>query len=211
MTRRVVLASGSPRRRELLAALIADFDVVASNVDEPPVTGDPIFGAMQLASAKAVAVATDNPEAIVIGADTVVHDGLRDLGKPATEAEAADMLRHLRAREHRVITGVMVVGRDAVTAIASISSVTLADMDDAAIDAYVASGRPMDKAGAYAIQDDDVPTVDHMSGCYCGVMGLPLWKVRALLIETGVDAADPSLTYPRCADCPERPTGHPPA
>lgn len=202
---RVVLASGSPRRRELLAALIADFEVIVSDVPEPPIDGDPVFGALQLASAKAVAVANHNAGAIVIGADTVVHDGTRDYGKPVSPEAATEMLRALRDRAHRVITGVMVVGRDAVSAIASVSTVTLAAMDDAAIDAYVASGRPLDKAGAYAIQDDDVPTVQRLAGCFCGVMGLPLWKVRALLIETGIEAADPSQTYSRCASCPERP------
>lgn len=207
--RRLILASGSPRRRELLAALVTDFEVIASNVEEPPIAGDPVSGALQLASAKAVAVAVENPGCIVIGADTVVYDGPpgqgHDYGKPASPVAAVAMLRALRGRAHHVVTSVVIVGRDAVTAVTSVSSVTLAALDDARIDAYVASGRPLDKAGAYAIQDEDVPTVARLDGCYCGVMGLPLWKVQRLLLETGIDAADPSRTHLRCASCPERP------
>ena len=77
-------------------------------------------------------------------------------------------------------------------------------MDDAAVDAYVASRRPLDKAGAYAIQDEDVPTVAALHGCYCSVMGLPLWRTRDLLADMGVLAREPHLALPRCAACPER-------
>jgi septum formation protein len=80
-------------------------------------------------------------------------------------------------------------------------------MDDEAVERYVASGRPLDKAGAYAIQDEDVPTVASLEGCYCCVMGLPLWRLRALLLEAGVNARKPHQRIPRCATCPERPQG----
>ena len=81
---------------------------------------------------------------------------------------------------------------------------TLAGLDDGTIAEYVASGRPLDKAGGYAIQDEDVPTVHSLEGCYCGVMGLPLWLTRGLLQARGISCADPSATFPRCAVCPER-------
>jgi septum formation protein len=80
----------------------------------------------------------------------------------------------------------------------------MAALPDAAIEAYVASGRPLDKAGAYAIQDEDVPTVASWSGCYCAVMGLPLWRVRVLLEQAGVRCGSPDAAFARCAACPER-------
>lgn len=204
--RRLILASGSPRRKELLAALVADFDVQVSNAPEEPVTGDPVEGATRLALRKARVVAEEHPGEIVIGADTVVHDGTRDLGKPANATEAAAMLRALRGRKHRVVTGVAVIsdGRERTTA--SVARVELATLDDEVIAAYVESGRPLDKAGAYAIQDEDVPTVEAYSGCYCAVMGLPLWSLRGLLDDAGIATTDPGVCFARCATCPDRPS-----
>lgn len=228
---RVVLASASPRRREFLAALLSDFDAIPSEIDEP-MTGDAESDAMRLACDKARAVAAARPEAIVIGADTIVHDGLRPYAKPASPAEAISILRSLRGREHRVVTGLAVVvpaedDRDAAGAAASpwpadaarrrgragggtrsgfsAARVTLENLSDGAIAAYVASGRPLDKAGAYAIQDEDVPTVAVLNGCYCCVVGLPLWRLRDELLAAGVAAREPHLTFACCADCPERP------
>lgn len=202
---RVILASGSPRRKELLAALIEDFDLVVSDVPEDPVIGDPAAGAVALARNKARAVADRYPGATVIGADTVVHDGARDVGKPANPGEAREMLRALQGRPHRVATGIAVLRNTDEWTASSVARVTLAAMSTHTIEAYVASGRPLDKAGAYAIQDDDVPTVASFAGCYCSVMGLPLWTLRELLVEAGLDPREPSQFLARCVSCPDRP------
>jgi len=202
--RRLVLASSSPRRRELLAALLDDFEVVASDVPED-VGDDPIAGAVRLAIEKAQAIAVGTGDVVVVGSDTVVFDESRSYGKPADEEDARAMLSLLSGRSHRVATGIAVVSPGTgVRSGVSIATVRMAAMDPAAIDAYVASGRPLDKAGAYAIQDEDIPTVAGLDGCYCCVMGLPLWHLRALLVDAGVDCKDPGATFARCAECPER-------
>jgi septum formation protein len=198
-----VLASGSPRRRELLAALVAEFEVVPSDVPEEA-AGDPVQDALHLAEAKARAVAETASDAVVIGCDTIVHDGRRSYGKPVDAADALRMWRELRGRSHRVVTGVAVVFEGKVLTGHSEAAVTLADLGDETIAQYVASGRPLDKAGAYAIQDDDVPTVARLDGCYCCVVGLPLWRLRGLLERAGVACRKPGETYGRCRACPER-------
>ena len=191
---------------ELLQALVTRFTVAVSNVPEPT-TDDAVHDAVVLARAKASAIASEPAygRAIVIGADTIVHDGTRAYGKPADVTDAFAMLQALRGRTHQVVTGVAVVTRNRSVTAHSLSAVTLSDLTDAEVAAYVASGRPADKAGAYAIQDEDVPTVSHLTGCYCGVMGLPLWKLRELLLSCDVDCASPETTFSRCGDCPERP------
>lgn len=201
---RVVLASGSPRREELLSALTSDFAVITSDVPEP-LTDDAVADAVTLARAKALAVAATVSDAVVIGADTVVYDDLRLYGKPVDTDDAVAMLARLQGRTHHVATGIAVAARGEVHAGVSISEVTLNHLSYDTITRYVASGRPLDKAGAYAIQDEDIPTVSELHGCYCGVMGLPLWLLREELRRIGSSAALPSATYLRCAACPERP------
>ncbi|MCY3880972.1 MAG: Maf family protein [Chloroflexi bacterium] len=199
----VVLASASPRRRELLRALLDEFVVEAAGIDERT-TDDPRADARRLAREKASAVARRHPGAAVIGADTIVHDGERAYGKPGDPETAIAMLRALRGRTHLVATGIAVVSASGAASGVSSSEVTLTDLDDDAIAAYVDTGRPLDKAGAYAIQDEDVPTVSALDGCYCSVMGLPLWRLRALLATAGVVADEPHHALPRCEGCPER-------
>lgn len=201
---RVVLGSASPRRRELLAHILPSFEVRSADVDET-LTASPRDDAARLAVAKARAALALNPSAVVLGADTIVADAARSYGKPRDAADAIAMLKDLVGRPHLVLTGVAVVveGWPPVVAVSE-TVVEMAALDDAAIAAYVASGRPLDKAGAYAIQDEDVPTVARWHGCYCGVMGLPLWRTRDLLAEYGVQASAPHDSLPRCASCPER-------
>ena len=205
---RIVLASASPRRRELLGALIDRFDVVPADIAED-LGPDAREDALRLATDKARAVAAEHPGAIVIGSDTIVHDDERSYGKPADPADAAAMLSRLRGKPHVVTTGVAVVLDGHVEAAFSEVDVHLADMSDAAIAAYVESGRPLDKAGSYAIQDADVPTVHHIDGCYCCVVGLPLWRLKRMLEARGLPCREPSEMLPRCADCPERDSGRP--
>lgn len=157
-----------------------------------------------LASGKARAIAATDSDATVIGSDTIVFDDLRSYGKPESPEDAAAMLNSLAGRSHRVVTAVSVVHGDSEFTAANVSRVLLSDLDDAAVEAYVASGRPLDKAGAYAIQDEDVPTVAALDGCYCGVMGLPLWTLKRALEASGVACSDPSALIPRCGECPAR-------
>jgi septum formation protein len=188
-----------------LAALVDEFDVIPSDFPED-VGDDPVAEAVRLAIEKAQAVGVGTGGAVVVGSDTVVFDESRSYGKPADDEDARAMLSALSGRTHRVATGVAVVSQGAaVRSGVSISTVRMAPMDARAIESYVASGRPLDKAGAYAIQDEDVPTVADLEGCYCCVMGLPLWRLRVLLLAAGVDCRDPGVTFARCAGCPERP------
>ena len=205
---RIVLASASPRRTELLGALIDSFDVVPADIAED-LGPDARADALRLATDKARAVAANHPGALVIGSDTIVHDDERSYGKPTDPADASAMLSRLRGKPHLVTTGVAVVFGGQADAAFSEAEVHLACMSDAAIAAYVASGRPLDKAGSYAIQDADVPTVHHIDGCYCCVVGLPLWRLKRMLEARGVQCREPSETLARCADCPERDSGRP--
>jgi septum formation protein len=200
---RIVLASASPRRTELLGALIDDFDVIPADIAED-LGPDARADALRLATEKARAVAAEPLGALGIGSDTIVHDDERSYGKPADATDASAMLSRLRGRRHLVTTGVAVLFDGQVDAAFSEAEVHLACMSDAAIAAYVASGRPLDKAGSYAIQDADVPTVQHIDGCSCSVVGLPLWRLKRMLEARGVQCREPSKTLARCADCPER-------
>lgn len=181
-----------------------DFEVLAADIPEEA-GSDPLAGAERLAVEKAVAVLAVRPGAVVIGSDTVVFDGHQSYGKPADANEAVTMLLALRGRSHRVATGVAVATAGDVRSGCSVATVTMAALASETVERYVASGRPLDKAGAYAIQDEDVPTVAALDGCYCCVMGLPLWRLWAMLQEAGIPARRPHERIPRCATCPERP------
>lgn len=199
----LVVASTSPRRRELLASLGLRFFVAPSDVDEAALARGrgPADAAVHLALAKARAC--NRPEAIVLAADTmVVLDG-RVLGKPAGAEEAAGMLASLRARVHRVLTGVAVVAPAGESTAVVDSDVRMRDYADAEIAAYVASGDAFDKAGGYGIQSESFRPVEAISGCWCNVMGLPLWTAYAMLRDAGLLAPlSPDRAHARCAACP---------
>lgn len=193
----VVLASASPRRRELLGRLGVEFRIVPSEIEER-LEGAPSRETIAaLALAKARAVAERVGDGVVLGADTVVViDGVA-LGKPSGVEDASAMLRRLRGRTHEVITGVAVVeagsGRAESTAV--VTRVVMADVGDDAIGAYVASGEPFDKAGGYAIQGGGAVLVAGFVGSYSNVVGLPLAATAALLSGFGVPvtfAGDPA-------------------
>ncbi len=200
---RLVLASGSPRRRELLAALSVPFEIDVSNVDESTASPDPVEVARSLAERKARAVASRRPGDVVIGSDTVVALDGRVLGKPADADEARAMLAALRGRSHQVVTGVAVALGGAVTTAHTATTVTMRPYRDEEIEAFIATGSPFDKAGGYAIQDSAFAPVAALEGCECGVIGLPLWTLHDLLQRTGIEASPPALD--RCAACPARP------
>lgn len=183
----LILASASPRRRELLGRICPAFTVVPADVDESLDPGPVAAAVERLALRKARAVAAGARDAVVLAADTVVVvDGVV-LGKPAGPDEARAMLRRLRGRVHEVVTGVAVVdaaGREASLSVTT--RVLMAAYSDATLHAYAASGAPLDKAGAYAIQDRDGALVDGLAGSYTNVVGLPLEATRRLLEGFGV-------------------------
>jgi septum formation protein len=192
---RLVLASGSPRRRELLASLGLDFEVRPVDLDETPRAGEqPEAYVARLAREKAAAalqLGGPGPDELVIAADTVVVLDGELLGKPADPAEARAMLRRLAGREHTVHTGVELAestgaGVRRAAAIAT-SRVRIAPLDDATIAWYVATGEPLDKAGAYAIQDLGALFVETVDGNYTNVVGLPVPTVYRLFRELGED------------------------
>ena len=202
----IILASGSPRRRELLAALGVRFEVDPADVDESTGDHDPVRVAEHLALLKARTVAARHPNAVVIGSDTVVALDGRLLGKPADAGEARAMLRALRGRTHEVATGVGVVFGDAhalahLVAHAS-TAVTMRDYAERDMETFIATGSPFDKAGGYASQDPVFAPTARIDGCACSVIGLPLWTLRRLLHDAGIEAGAPALD--RCADCPCR-------
>lgn len=201
---RLVLASASPRRRELIAALGVAYDVQPADVSEETTERDPVRIAEGLALRKARAVCELLDEgAAVIGSDTVVAVDGTILGKPADAAAARAMLATLRGREHEVVTGVAVIARGLVAADHSRTAVRMRPYSDDEVEAYIATGSPFDKAGGYAIQDEAFRPVERFDGCECGVIGLPLWTLRKLLrVTADVHAAPPALE--RCATCPLR-------
>jgi len=199
----LLLASASPRRRELLGALGLTFRVAAADLDEAALGAGlpPERAALVVASAKAAALG--GAGGVVLAADTmVVLDG-EVLGKPASSEDAASMLAALRGRPHDVVTAVVVrangVGGHAVRR----STVRMRAYRDDEIAAYVATGRGLDKAGAYGIQDEPFRPVEAIEGCWCNVMGLPLWTAVRLLGGFGCRAPrDPGQVFARCATCP---------
>ncbi len=204
----LVLASASPRRRELLPALGLGFAVRAADVDEtPPPGADPASVAAAIARRKAAATLAALPETTtVLAADTVVAFAGRPLGKPGDAAEAAAMLRELRGREHTVYTGVVLSRAGRTVEETAATRVLMRRYGDEEIAASIAAGTPFDKAGAYAIQDPLLQPVERCDGCYCNVMGLPLWTVRRLILALAPELrpAPPDAALARCAGCPLR-------
>jgi septum formation protein len=165
------------------------FDADAADVDETPLPGERPDGlACRLCQAKAASVAARHPDATILAADTMVALDDRLLGKPVDAFEAAAMLHMLRGRTHQVYTAVCVAHDGSLDARLSVSDVTMRPYSDAEIAAYIATGDPLDKAGAYAIQHPLFAPVAAWAGCYAGIMGLPLRLVREVLREAGVMA-----------------------
>lgn len=188
----LILASGSPRRKELLARTGRTFRVVVSDADEiAPKDMAPIDVAMHNARAKALAVASGQPAcATVIGADTIVVLDGRIFGKPLDERDAHRMLRELSGKTHQVITGVALARAGQCETFAEITDVCFRELSDEEIAAYVASGEPLDKAGAYGIQGAAGTFVDHIEGDYDNVVGLPVARLERTLDLKGGDEVD---------------------
>jgi septum formation protein len=188
----LVLASASPRRRELLAQAGFSFEVHPAHIPEDPLPNeDPIAYVIRIAREKAQTVFTQlsanpvpqSPESplVVLGADTTVTLDNQILGKPSDPADAARILRLLSARTHRVITGVALVTANSAEVAAEVTAVRFLTLSDEEIAAYIATGEPMDKAGAYAIQGRAARWIPRIEGDYFNVVGLPIALVSTLL------------------------------
>lgn len=192
----MVLASASPRRKELLNGLGVPFDVYPADIPEEPIEGECCESlAIRLAREKAETVAAEFPKRWVLGADTIVvlpGDPEHLLGKPTSEAQAAAMLQALSGKEHWVLTGVALSLREdsngefQTKAWVEKSRVVFRPLSHQEIEGYVRTGEPMDKAGAYAIQGGAQGFVDHFEGSWSNIVGLPLESLRPRLVEIGL-------------------------
>lgn len=184
---RVVLASQSPRRRELLTLVGIAHEVRPADIDESYLAGEqPGTHAERLARDKVAAVSRDMPDALVIGSDTIVVVDGDVLGKPRDEAHASRMLATLSGRSHTVITAIAVEWRGVIRSAIVEVGVTFHPLTSDEIEAYIATREPMDKAGAYGIQGFGATIVERVDGDYFAVMGLPLQKLVRLMSDLGV-------------------------
>ncbi|MBM3934985.1 MAG: septum formation protein Maf [SAR202 cluster bacterium] len=208
-TKRLVLASGSKRRRDLIAALDTEVEIVPpEGENDTRFPGEPPGSfVIRLAKTKARDVAPSVGPAIVIGADTTVVLDDDILNKPQSNTEAVSMLERLRGREHRVVTGVAVMDSESGLWLASAvtTKVRMRRYKDTEIAAYVLTGEPFDKAGAYAIQDETFRPVESIEGCYLNVVGFPLYEVEYLLNGIGVEVSvKKGWSHPQmCGACRE--------
>jgi septum formation protein len=195
--RKIVLASASPRRKELLQKIGLKFEVDASNCAEeidPAMKPDEIV--RRISAAKAKAVASRHKDAVIIAADTIGVIGKKLLGKPHTAAEARKMLAQISGKSHKVITGFTVLDtatRKIVSGTVS-TRVYIKKLNEKEIDAYVATGEPLDKAGAYGIQGLGAVIVEKIDGDYYNVVGLPLSALTEVLREFGIRVLDGKLS-----------------
>ena len=181
---RLILASASPRRRELLTQAGFTFEVCPAHVNEDVRSEeDPIAYVVRLARDKAERVCAQlgDPEAIVLGADTTVTLDGHILAKPEDAPDATRMLRMLSGRTHRVITGVAIASAGGTEVAAEVTAVQFLTLADEEIAAYIATGEPMDKAGAYGIQGYAAKWIPRIEGCYFNVVGLPLALASSML------------------------------
>lgn len=176
--KKIILASASPRRRELLATAGIDFEIRTADVDESVPNGtEPVHAAEMTAEKKALAASRADADEIVIGADTIVVAGNRILGKPRDKNDAAAMLTMLSGADHKVITGVCLICGEEKRSFAQISKVKFYDLTAEEIKKYVETGEPMDKAGAYGIQGRGCTLVEKIEGDYFNIVGLPVARV----------------------------------
>ncbi|MBL7958762.1 septum formation inhibitor Maf [bacterium] len=175
----IILASASPRRAQILSQIGFNYKVVPSSIEEIFTNHDPVEVAKELAMNKAKEVAESYPESIVIGADTIVFLNNQILGKPASEAEAIAMLRSLSGNTHVVYTAFAIIQKSMNKQIVDLETteVTFRNLSDEEIRLYVRSGSPMDKAGAYGIQDQSAVFVEKITGDFYNVVGLPISKI----------------------------------
>lgn len=193
--RELILASVSPRRRELLRMLGVPFRIVESGVEEEGTSVDPVAHVLSLSQRKALAVAERVREGLVIGVDTVVVLDGEILGKPSGPEEAKAMLRRLSGRVHRVYSGVTVARAEDGKVLSDYrcTEVRMRRISPGDIGAYVATGEPLDKAGAYAIQGKGAIFVEEIRGCFYNVVGLPLCALMDILTKMGWNGVEEVL------------------
>lgn len=190
MAMKIVLASQSPRRKDLLNSLKVEFQSIGSNTDENLDVKDPIEFVLKLSKQKALEVASKlDFDAVVIGADTIVYIDGNILGKPENELDAFNKLKSLQGRKHEVYTGICVVQLPSYKILSdyAVTSVWIKSMSDQEIMNYIKTGEVADKAGAYAIQGKGSLIVERIEGCYYNVVGLPLNKLNEMLKSIGLD------------------------
>lgn len=202
---KIILASGSPRRRELLEQIGVKFEIITANGEEVITASDPKEVVKELSMQKAREVADRCDGTLIIGADTVVAANGKILGKPRDKEDAVNMLRLIQGNSHEVLTGVTVLmprtGRE--ICFAEVTKVHVYPMSEAQIEAYVESGEPMDKAGAYGIQGAFAAYVRGIEGDYNNVVGLPVGRLYQEMLKEGVDICRSQTVIPDMG-CAER-------
>ena len=184
---KIILASGSPRRKELLSMITPDFTVKVSDVDESAIHAQtPALLAKALARAKCLAVSCEEPQALVLGCDTVVECDGEVFGKPRDKADALRMLHALAGRRHYVHTGVCLAAGSQIENFAVTSAVDFFPVEEEDMEAYAATAEPYDKAGGYAIQGHAAVWCSGIEGCYYNIMGLPVSHVAQALKKFGL-------------------------
>jgi septum formation protein len=186
---KVVLASASPRRKELLKLILDDFTIHPSDFDESLISLDiePQIHVQYSSEKKAMDVAMSYSDCIIIGADTIVCVDNEILGKPENKNSAFTMLQKLSGRKHQVYTGLTVIHKDLRITTHSCTDVTFRKLTDDLIESYIETGEPMDKAGAYAIQKKGAVLVESICGCFYNVVGLPVNQLSLLLEKFGIE------------------------
>lgn len=180
--KRLILASGSPRRKELLKELGYEFEVIPSNIDESIDHSKPIKEEIErLSYEKALSVFNNNKDAIVIGSDTIVVKDNIVLGKPKNKEDAKNMIEKLNNGDHKVITAVTIISSKISETFSSTTVVTFGNMDDEEIDDYINSNEILDKAGAYAIQGEAKKYIKSINGDYYTIVGLPIYELKERL------------------------------
>lgn len=172
---RIILASKSPRRKELMQLLKLPFEIIVSDIDEQiDYNNDLVKEIEKLSYQKAEAVYKDHKDALVIGSDTIVKIGNDVLGKPHSIEEAKKMLRELSDNTHQVVTAVTIINNDKVETFSEVAEVTFYPLTEEEIEEYVNTNEPMDKAGSYAIQGDGAKFIRHINGDFYTIVGLPV-------------------------------------
>lgn len=175
----IILASQSPRRRELIKKITTDFTVIPSNIDESIIHTEPHALPAELSKLKAYSIFSIYPNDTVLACDTVVILNNELMGKPKTKEQAKEMLRKLSGKKHVVISGYTFINKDREITRTVRTYVYFNNLSEETINAYVESGSPMDKAGAYGIQDKDFDLVNHIEGSLYNVIGLPVEDIKA--------------------------------
>ncbi len=185
--KRIILASGSPRRRDFLKLLGFDFEIIVPNIDESPLVGEkPQDLVLRLSSLKAKEISNTNPDAVIIAADTIVVLNGEILGKPINRKEAFNMLKKLSGKTHQVITGYTISQGSQIHTGCEITDVTFASLDDELILNYIKTGECDDKSGSYAVQGIASMFIEKVNGSVSSVVGLPICQVRQILSKFGI-------------------------